>query len=693
MRLCRDRVDRISLQYDSRVSSGDSQPSIRGSPKMFAGSSRDRMMSPARADLERILYFLETGSLPWSTVAGTVEPLEKTLARLVATEPDTVDTILVFVADRPVARRRLITQFSDDVLWSIARRGSPDGGQRLKDWKHDFESAVTASGFERTVSITLRDSFWSGAFQFLPGLSDKSITAVEFWRQVFAAAAARSGLTSETIITAMIQGVRMAGDLSATRKNDLSAVLQQLIEQVGSGPGQLSFSADLPRSSALKADERPLEKISSRQLRPEVKARPERAGDQTTTNDRQDRKAFRSVALQDIEESGSDGPPFPVTPSEHTPDAGSEEASRVFKKAGESGAAPLDQDVLPVDREKTVVPSRRAVDTDSPEPDKGALTDQKYPEIRFAIKPEQDDPYAGEYADGAGDSSLAEKQPHPSDQLPSATKSERTAFSAPNLESGKASIDSRSPDSDLKKKIRVTPLHGGSRPGTVSIDTDGQLSDRADRERESESKSAVGYGPRRKDYPATLSGMMPSAEKGENVYLSGMDADTALQEIYVENAGLVIVWPFMTHFFKTLSLLAEGNFVDNAARVRGVYLLQYLATGKEEFAEYLLPLNKLLCGWEMDEPIGPNYRLTDLEKSETHKLLEAIIGHWSALKRTSVEGFRTSFLQRNAVLIETMRHWLLRVERQPHDMLLERLPWGISMIRLSWVKKMLTVEW
>ena len=85
--------------------------------------------------------------------------------------------------------------------------------------------------------------------------------------------------------------------------------------------------------------------------------------------------------------------------------------------------------------------------------------------------------------------------------------------------------------------------------------------------------------------------------------------------------------------------------------------------------------------------------MTDIEKSESHKLLEAVIGHWDALKQTSVDGLRTSFVQRNAVLIETMRHWLLRVERKPYDMLLERLPWGISMIRLSWMKKVLTVEW
>ena len=210
---------------------------------------------------------------------------------------------------------------------------------------------------------------------------------------------------------------------------------------------------------------------------------------------------------------------------------------------------------------------------------------------------------------------------------------------------------------------------------------------------DSESKSPASYRSRRNRPETKLSARISTSEKATPAYLSGIDADTALQEIYVDNAGLVIVWPFLTHLFKTLILMEKDDFMDDRSKARAIYILQYLVTGKEEFPEYVLPLNKLLCGWEITEPIGREYRLTDLEKSESQKLIEAVISHWAALKQTSVEGLRTSFLQRNAVLIETMRHWLLRVERKPHDMLIERLPWGITMIRLSWMPKMLTVEW
>jgi hypothetical protein len=37
--------------------------------------------------------------------------------------------------------------------------------------------------------------------------------------------------------------------------------------------------------------------------------------------------------------------------------------------------------------------------------------------------------------------------------------------------------------------------------------------------------------------------------------------------------------------------------------------------------------------------------------------------------------------------------WLLRVERQAEDALLERLPWGWSWIRLPWMEHPLQVEW
>jgi hypothetical protein len=37
--------------------------------------------------------------------------------------------------------------------------------------------------------------------------------------------------------------------------------------------------------------------------------------------------------------------------------------------------------------------------------------------------------------------------------------------------------------------------------------------------------------------------------------------------------------------------------------------------------------------------------------------------------------------------------WVLQVEANTADILLDQLPWGISMIKLPWMGMMLWVEW
>ncbi|MDH3976499.1 MAG: contractile injection system tape measure protein [Deltaproteobacteria bacterium] len=164
-------------------------------------------------------------------------------------------------------------------------------------------------------------------------------------------------------------------------------------------------------------------------------------------------------------------------------------------------------------------------------------------------------------------------------------------------------------------------------------------------------------------------------------------------DIYIENAGLVILWPYMTRFFRHLDLLKDDCFVDHSSAMRAIHLLQYLATGEEQGPEYFLPLNKLLCGWDLSKPLERKVPLRKKEKSESEALLKALVGHWQALGNTSVDGLRTSFLQREGALTEKEKNWHLKVEGKTYDILMERLPWGISTVTLPWMKKILSVEW
>ena len=162
---------------------------------------------------------------------------------------------------------------------------------------------------------------------------------------------------------------------------------------------------------------------------------------------------------------------------------------------------------------------------------------------------------------------------------------------------------------------------------------------------------------------------------------------------YLDNAGLVIVWPFLVRFFRGIELVDGDSFRSLEAQERAVLVLQHLVTGEFEWPEHELFLNKLFCGWPPEEPVGKKIQLTELESSEAEDLLESMIQHWKVLKKTSVGGFRSSFLQREGRLSLQDNGWSLRVARASYDVLLDQLPWGISFVLLPWMKAPIFVEW
>ncbi|SJZ92662.1 contractile injection system tape measure protein [Sediminibacterium ginsengisoli] len=164
-------------------------------------------------------------------------------------------------------------------------------------------------------------------------------------------------------------------------------------------------------------------------------------------------------------------------------------------------------------------------------------------------------------------------------------------------------------------------------------------------------------------------------------------------KLYIANAGLVILHPFFSTYFSRLGLLEKGQFPDPVKQERGVLLMQYLVTGRQEFEEHELALNKILCGMDPDTPVAVEITVTDEEQTLSDELFEVLKQQWSKMKNNSIQGIRASFLQREGALEETEDGWSLRVEQRGYDMLLQTLPWGYGFIKTSWMKKILTVEW
>lgn len=166
-----------------------------------------------------------------------------------------------------------------------------------------------------------------------------------------------------------------------------------------------------------------------------------------------------------------------------------------------------------------------------------------------------------------------------------------------------------------------------------------------------------------------------------------------VEELYVANAGLVILWPFLSHFFARLGLLQERQFKDPQSQQRAVGLLQYMVTDEMIFPEYALPLNKLLCGLPLTAVFNLNAPFSPTETEECTDLLQATITQAPILRQMSVDGFRGTFLRRQGVLRSRDGAWLLQVEKETYDVVLERFPWGWEWVKLPWMETPLRVEW
>lgn len=165
------------------------------------------------------------------------------------------------------------------------------------------------------------------------------------------------------------------------------------------------------------------------------------------------------------------------------------------------------------------------------------------------------------------------------------------------------------------------------------------------------------------------------------------------QEIYINNSGLVLLHPFLQTFFEHLKLTEQNQWVDEPSQRKAILILQFLITGNEQFEEFNLILNKILCGLQLDEVAETEIELSDEIKNECDDLLRSVIKNWSALKNTGIESLRETFLQRNGKLSRVDNGWLLQVQQKAVDVLLGSLPWGTGTIKIPWMKEILYVEW
>ena len=177
-------------------------------------------------------------------------------------------------------------------------------------------------------------------------------------------------------------------------------------------------------------------------------------------------------------------------------------------------------------------------------------------------------------------------------------------------------------------------------------------------------------------------------EKGKNENFF----DDIISESYVDNAGLVLIHPFLKSLFENCKLLNKDNTINDPEVA--AHLLHYAATGKEQDYENAMVFEKFLCNIPIAEPIERNITLSEEMKKEAATMLQAVLSNWDIMKKSSAELLQNEFLQRSGKLdINGEASPVITMERKTQDILLDKLNWNLSIIKLAWKKRIIYVNW
>ena len=164
--------------------------------------------------------------------------------------------------------------------------------------------------------------------------------------------------------------------------------------------------------------------------------------------------------------------------------------------------------------------------------------------------------------------------------------------------------------------------------------------------------------------------------------------------IPVHNCGLVLATCYIPLLFNRLKFTDSGQFISAQHAHKAVHLLHYLVYGEVSIETCDLQLEKLICGLALNSEVNVDYEIKESEKELIDSLLTDLIQSWSAIGKTSIEGLRETFLQRDGSLIKRdEKSWKLVVQPSPFDMLLDRMPWSYSNIKHSFMQDLIYVEW
>lgn len=165
------------------------------------------------------------------------------------------------------------------------------------------------------------------------------------------------------------------------------------------------------------------------------------------------------------------------------------------------------------------------------------------------------------------------------------------------------------------------------------------------------------------------------------------------ENVYIKNAGLIIVWPFLTTLFGKLGLVEGKEFKDDFSLQKAVLVLHYIVFGDTQVDETNMVLNKIMCGASPDLFVDTSIELNDMDKNIGDSLLTAVTKNWPQLNTSSIQTLREYFLKRDGIIKKMNENYMLKVEGNTFDVLLKSIPWNILMLQTAYMDNRLIVEW
>lgn len=160
---------------------------------------------------------------------------------------------------------------------------------------------------------------------------------------------------------------------------------------------------------------------------------------------------------------------------------------------------------------------------------------------------------------------------------------------------------------------------------------------------------------------------------------------------YVNNAGLILIHPFLKHLFENCALLNKDHTINDPEVA--AHLLHYIATEQEQDYEHEMLFEKLLCNIPVNQTINRNIILSEELKNHADEMLRAVLENWQVMKNSSLALLRNEYLQRPGKIILTGDNPKILVERKTQDILLDKISWNLGIVKLVWKNKVIFVDW